>query len=97
MCLQNTQRSTGYVKTKNGQVPVLFSEVRPVEFKGVTYKRQRLEFGAMATRIFKRIPHEATKTYRSLNRKLKACNRRSVSPWITPYTAGFIYITNRCA
>ena len=41
MCLQNTQRSTGYVKTKNGQVPVLFSEVRPVELKGATCKRQR--------------------------------------------------------
>merc|ERR1711895_223657 len=73
MRLHNMQRSTGYIKTK-GQVSGLVSGVRPVEFKVVTYKRQRLEFGAKATRISIRIPHEATKTNRSFNRKLKACN-----------------------
>ena len=34
MCLQNMQRSTGYVKTKNGQVPVLVSGVRTCGVKG---------------------------------------------------------------
>ena len=34
MCLQNMLRSTGYVKTKNGQVPVLVSGVRTRGVKG---------------------------------------------------------------
>ena len=95
MWLNNMQRSTGYIKTK-GQIPGLVSGVRPVEFKFVTHKRQRLEFGAKATRISIRIPHEATKTYRSFNRKLKACNGHSVSPWITPNTRIYLYNLRMC-